>query len=436
MPCLLCDATAEQHEKIWCAYASRLNLRDAWRMSMRTLELEDGQLTDEEVQEHLFEHHWVQPSPPGKFHRSLALQEALTTFPRHLFWLLRAIYRAKALSERQIYAMFYLQAAPDGLELRERFKQDLRRLVFRSFLYQHWPENRGALAYEDPGPYYFLNRQAIPVVERLEGVTLEFTTYTTSLQQVHEFQLEHDARMLDVVVAMRECLYDRVFPYGDEQMAAMVGIEHWYSPVQLESHLVLPNKEEVNFAPSALLGVRMESQSGNLSTLLPVWLEYDRGTEEPEDVARGITYYAAYYATSEYKQLFPRLAEHQTPGPLICVCESPYRRDEVAEAFGELLGERQVPVYFTDRQTFCHDPYREDILYAAGAERQRYALLERMLHHCDALVAQRVFAGTDRLTDRSAREILGGKSGRRPGAKPAADVGVDLSAWGARPESG
>lgn len=437
MGCVLCECEQEIADRVWYAYAARLNLKDATRAARR--QLTEHKIAPKDVAEHLFEHHYVQPSPPGRtLHRSLALQEAMTTFPRYLYHLLRALYRAKALSERQIYAMFYLRQAPDGDHLRERMRQDLQRLVFRSFLYRHWPENQGALSFEDPGPYYFLNRQAIPIVERLEGVELPFSSYTTSVRQVEEFNLEHDARMLDLIVALREKLYRRSFPWKKGEFYAHLGIDHWYAPLQLYTELDIKtqNGQNVVFTPAAVLGIRLESRDGELSTVLPLWLEYDRGTDDADAVGEHLLYYAHYYSCEKYRKMFPRLAQHRNPGPLVCVCESPYRRDEVMDAFYARVGERPLPVYFVDRRTFCHDPYQASLLLSVSTPDARYDLLERVLHHNRVLLERHVFSATDHLTDPPAEQILSEQAGqqrrspRQSQQPPAALEGVDLSVWG------
>lgn len=431
MECVLCAAEAEDQEKVWHAYGSRLNFRDPWRVAQNQLNLID--ITLEEVEEHLTHHAWVQPSPLGKLYRSLALQEALTTFPRYLFYLFRALYRAKALSQKQIYSMFYLDQGADSTELKAKMESELRRLVFRGYLYRHWPENKGALDYEDPGPYYFINRQGIPIVERLEGIPsgdLEFTSYITSLSQVLEFNLEHDARLMDAVVAMRERLYRRTFDWQESELQMHVAIEHWYAPVQLHAHLTLEDGRELNFTPAALIGIRAETRDGSLSSLLPLWFEYDRGVDEPEQVVESIVLYGEYYKSSAYQTMFPRLVEHNATGPLICICESPYRRDEISALLSEVLPEQPVPLYLTDRQSFVHDPYATGILTSPQNPGKRYTLTERLMEHNRVFIQQRVLSGTDHLHDPSTTELLSDRHNAGSG-KPAKKKGgsPDLSAW-------
>jgi hypothetical protein len=308
-------------------------------------------------------------------------------------------------------------------------EQELRRLTFRSFLYQLWPENAGTLAFDDPGPYYFLNRQACPVVERLEGMapqSLPFGAYVTSLSQVREFYLERDSRLMDVIVAMREGLYRRNFSIGEREVAAHLGIEHWYAPVQLHCELTVPgHAEPVHFAPSALIGMRLESRDGALSTLLPMWFEYDRGTEDVESTVEEVLRYANYYGSDEYRRRFPRLAEQNNPGPLIVLCEDAYRREEVAAALRSRLGGRSIPVYFSERPTLLHDPYAEDLLVSVAAGGERYALLDRLLAHNKPLLDRRVFAGTDRLTDPLTSQLAAETPASSASPKPP----PDLSAW-------
>lgn len=437
MECPLCTCGTSEHDEVWHAYAQNMKLADAHRMAQRRLD--DPSITSEQVDEHLRRHHWVQPSPPGKLHPSLALQEALVEFKRHEFYLLRALYRAKALSARQIYALFYLDHAVDGPDLQQRLADDLHRLTFRSFLYQHWPENRGALTFDDPGPYYCLNRQAIPIINRLEDTSVAFNSYTTSIAQIQEFNLEHDCRFHDVIVALRQSLYRRSFSLAGREVQAHVGVEHWYAPVQLNTHLKLLDGQEVNFTPAGLLGVRLESRDSDLSTLLPLWLEYDRGTHDADLVAQSVLCYGNYFNSPDFKKRFPRLAEHKSTGPLVVICESAYRRDEVAQALEARLGGKRVPVYLTDRPTVSHDPYTPGILTTPGGGDERFTLLDRLVEHSRTLIQHRVYVGTDRLTDPSVSEVLarrakssGGQADdpAKKAAKAKPDNTFDLSGFG------
>ena len=427
--CVICNADQEESDRVWYAYAGRLRLRDALRVAQK--QWPDAELTSELVQAHLHHHPFVQPTPPGKLNRGMALQEALAGFRRHSLFLLLAIYRAKSLSARQIYQFFYLDHAEDSEDLRALMARDLRKLSYRSFLYQLWPENVGTLSFPDPGPYYFLNRQACPVVERLEGLessSLPFGQYVTSISQVKEFYMERDARFMDVVTAMRAGLYQRSFLLEGREVTVHLGVEHWYAPVQLFCELPNPNGGEgSHFAPSGLFGLRVESRDGALSALLPVWFEYDRGTEEADETVDEILRYAAYYSSSFYKTKFPRLAAHNNPGPLIVLCDDAYRRQEMVLALRDRVGDRHVPIYFTERPTLLRDPYAQGVLTGIADPDRHYSLLERVVHHNKALIDQRVFAGTDRLTaptiaQLAARAETASRSDKR-------DDRLDLSAW-------
>ena len=400
--CPICQADPKQQENIWYAYADRMVLKDAFRAARRLL---GPDIQWAQVNEHLYQHHWVQPAPPGRLQRNLALQEVITTFSNYMYHMLRAVWRARALSRRQLYAMFYLDSAEDGEELRELFGRDLQRLVFRSFLYQHWPENKGALQFEDPGPYYFLNQKAIPLLERLEGQELGFNDYIPSLAKIKEFNLEHDTRFLDVLVQLRSTLYNRSFNWNEERLTCHLGVEHWFPGHMVQTHLSLPSGKEIVFEPAALVALRAESHSGALSTLLPCWFEYDRSTKDLSEIVDRILAHQVYHRSVSFQNLFPRMAEHHSPGPLVVVCDSSYRRDEVAATLSGQLSGQPAAIYLTDRPTLIHDPYGEGILVAPG-QQQRYSLLERLLEHNRCLIDHRAFSGHDHLTDRPAAEML------------------------------
>jgi hypothetical protein len=425
MDCVICQADFEEQGKVWHAYANKLRLRDALRIAQRTWP--EAGLTSEMVRAHLREHHYIQPSPAGTLDRGLALQEALTTFPRSWYYLMLALYRGQALSRDQIYRMFYLDHADNSDQLREKLLSDLQRLAFRSFLYQVWPDTISTLRFEDPGPYYFLNRQAIPLVERLEGLetnSLPFGMYVTSQQQVQEFYLERDARFLDVVVSMREHLYRREFEISGKPCHVHLGVEHWYAPSQLYTEL-----DGENFAPSGMAALRVESRDGTFSTLLPVWFEYDRGTEDAEETADEILRYAKYFESEKYAQMFPLLHEHKNPGPLVIICEDAYRREEVSRILGAKLAGQDAPIYLTERSTMLHDPYAPNVLSPTADKPQRYSLIERMLAHSQALINKHVFSGTAHITDPSARELS-----KQSGSSNIQSAEVDLSAWGGNQE--
>jgi len=426
MECAICNAELEEQEKVWHAYAHRLRLRDAVRVAQRTWPQDE--LTSEMVRTHLREHHYIQPSPPGKgLNRSMALQETLTTFQRPWFYLMLALYRGQALSRDQIYRMFYLDHAENSDQLRDKLLADLQKLSYRSFLYQVWPDTISTLRFEDPGPYYFLNRQAVPLVERLEGLesgSLPFGMYVTSQQQVQEFYLERDARFLDVIVTMREQLYRREFELMGKMCHVHLGVEHWYAPVQLHTEV-----EGQPFSPSGLVALRAESRDGTFSTLLPVWFEYDRGTEDAEETSDEILRYAKYFESDAYRSKFPLLAENRSPGPLVVLCEDAYRREEIGRMLGAKLGQQAAPIYLTERPTMMQDPYAPDVLVPVGDSDQRYGLLERMIFHTQTLISRHILSGTAHLTDPPAKELLG--KNNPTGVSPS---DVDLSSWGSGSE--
>lgn len=433
--CPICALADEEHDRIWHAYGARINLRDSFKVATRIFAGKEPevQISEEQVAEHLLGHHWVQPTPLGKFNRSFALQEAMTSFPRHLLLLLRALYRARALSKQQIYRLFYLDHAPDSQALRDQIDRELQALTFRSYLFCHFPENKGALTFEDEGPFYFINRQAIPLVEHLEGTELEPGTYTTSIAQVQEYFLEHDTRFLDVIVRLREALYQRPFPYGQSQLTAHLGLDHWYAPAQL--HCPLPSPSGVGtieFSPAAALGFRVEVRDGSMNTLLPLWIDYDRGTEQVDEMADGLLLYAAYYGDSAYRQRFPRLAEHRTPGPLLVICENAWRCQQLAEALHERFGDQDVPVYLADRSTLMQDPYAPNILISPTQSQARFSLLERLLTCSRPLITARAFAATDHLHDPLPATLLAEAGAKAPASVSAPGKQtpkVNLSAW-------
>jgi hypothetical protein len=319
--------------------------------------------------------------------------------------------------------MFYLDHAENSDQLREKLLADLQRLSFRSFLYQVWPDTISTLRFEDPGPYYFLNRQAVPLVERLEGLesgSLPFGMYVTSQQQVQEFYLERDARFLDTIVSLREHLYRREFEISGKHCHVHLGVEHWYAPAQLYTEL-----GDDNFAPSGMVALRIESRDGTFSTLLPAWFEYDRGTEDAEDTANEILRYAQYFESGKYKEMFPLLAEHKNPGPVIVICEDAYRREEISRIIGIKLAGQSAPIYLTERPTLLHDPYAAQVLSPAGDATERYSLVERMIAHSQAIISKHVFSGTAHLTDPPARELS-----QQSGLGHIQAAEVDLSAWG------
>lgn len=397
MNCLICAAEEESSNQVWYAYANRLRMRDAVHSAQKLI---SPDLTYDQVAEHLREHQYIQPPPPGKgLNRSLALQEALTSFPRYWFYIMLAMYRAQALSEQQLYKMFYLDHAKDSVSLQKQMKSDLQRLSSRSFLYRVWPESLAhTIEFEDAGPYYFLNRQSIPLVERLEGLeseSLAFGAYVTSAAQVQEFYLERDARFLEVIVALRSGLYRRESTLAGKSAIVHLAIENWYAPIQLHCEI----SEGDPFSPAALTGFRCEAPNGSWSHLLPCWWEYDRGTEEAGEIADEVLRYSKYYATERYRQQFPILAAHGCPGPLIVVCEDSYRREEVRSALSARLGDQKVPVYLVERASLIHDPYGEGILLRPGDDAGRYSLLEVVWDHTQKLRDAHALPGTANLTD-------------------------------------
>lgn len=420
MSCLICSADEETANQVWYSYAHRLRMRDALSTAQKTI---DEELTYDQVAEHLRTHEYIQPSPPGKgLNRSLALQEALTSFPPYWFYLMLALYRAQALSEQQLYKMFYLEQAKDSAALIEQMRSDLQRLSSRSFLYRVWPESLAhTLKFEDAGPYYFLNRQAIPLVERLEGLpgeSLSFGAYVTSAAQVQEFYLERDARFLEVIVALRSGLYRREVELEGKSAIAHLAIENWFAPIQLHCEIA----EGEPFSPAALIGIRCEAPDGSWSHLLPCWFEYDRGTDEASEVADEIFRYSRYYGSEHYRNQFPILALHSCPGPLIVVCEDAYRREEVREQLAAKLGDQEIPVYLVERSSLTHDPYGAGILLRPGDEDGRYSLLEVMFEHSKRLREAHALPGTAHLDD---------PAGSTPSAKANPESQrIEVEGWG------
>ena len=416
MECVICNADEEARNQVWYAYANRLKMRDAMRAAHK---LVDDSLTLDQVETHLRDHQYTQPSPPGKgSNRSLALQEALTSFPRYWFYILLAIYRAQALSEQQLYKMFYLDHAKDSAKLQKQMRKDLHRMTSRSFLYRVWPEALAhTLNFEDPGPYYFLNRQAVALVERLEGLASEsmpFGSYVTSAQQVQEFWLERDARFLETVVSMRSGLYRHEMTVEDRAMVVHLAIENWYAPIQLHCELGEGNP----FAPSALMGFRFETRDGGLSHLLPCWFEYDRGTDEASEVAEEVLRYGSYYASEHYHSQFPILSKLSCPGPLIIVCDDAYRREEVRGELSARIGKQLAPIYLVERGSLINDPYGQGILLTPGDDQSRFSLLGVIWDNTLALRESHAMAGTGHLTD-------GGESSSKNKAQQ-----VELGSWG------
>jgi len=99
----------------------------------------------------------------------------------------------------------------------------------------------------------------------------------------------------------------------------------------------------------------------------------------------------------------------------------------MVQALRSRVGDRHVPIYFTERPTLLRDPYAQGVLIGVSSPDRRYSLLERIVHHNKTLIDQRVFAGTDRLTDPTVAQLAArAESSRRPDKR---DERLDLSAW-------
>src|ERR1035437_3374405 len=91
--CELCERDAHAHNKIWYAFASRLEVKDALQVASKL----GVDVDADQVWAHLWAHVYEQPSPAGKFKPQRATQESVATFPLHYYWILRTLYRCKTL---------------------------------------------------------------------------------------------------------------------------------------------------------------------------------------------------------------------------------------------------------------------------------------------------------------------------------------------------
>lgn len=418
--CPLCELDNVNHDNLWRVFGQRLSLKDVKTLFEKQ---NDISISEEQINEHFRFHPVEQPTPEGKkMNRGHALQEAMTTFPKYLHYMFRALYRAKALSQEQIYNMFYLgQASGDSEDIKKVMQDDLFRLTMRNYLYRVYPEQFPNLSFSHQGPFYFIGRQGIPLVEKLEGIVpgeMGPKHYMTNFQNVEPYNMEIDLKFLDTVVALRSKLYNRSFAYNGETTQIHLAIENWFSASELTAQIDLGNARNINFTPDSVVGFRCETRSGELSTLLPLWLSYDRGIDEIADVVDNTLAFGLYFQHEKYKKTFPRLYEQKTPGPVIIICETPHRRDELASALKPQFEQsrREIPIYLTDKETFCTDPYMEGALYSPQQTGKSFDLIERLFYHNQKLIRHRTFTSTDSLDEPSTHQLLASNTLSLPSA--------------------
>lgn len=399
--CVLCQlVTADDHEagtihnRIWYAFGERLNVEDAYHVAMKN----GVEAPREIIQEHLLHHAYEQPQAQGKYKSDRALQEVISTFPEYYYWILRTLYRFKALSEKQIKRIFYEPYYEAPGESDQRFEEDFTRLIFRSFLLKHNITSKGALLYEDEGPYYFLNRQAIPVVENLEKTTLSPKLYTTRSSQVEEFHLEEDSRLNECFTALRTSLYNRSFKIGKRDISLHLSVENVHTSKRMHWLLPKTKKSEAEmFAPSLFAALRMEDNDA-LSVLLPFFFEYDRGTKSIAAVVEKLINYFRFFASEVYEQALPALSDEKHYPPVFVVVDTPFRAAEIIRQVEARVGPRPLALYFCDYETFKHDPWASGIWRAINTdENERFGFLARLLFHSQKLTQSRALHGRDRI---------------------------------------
>ena len=174
--CSLCRSSLDEevHRAIFYAYQEASSLFEA----VARVKAVGVETTPEDLRRHIQYHRPIQPAPHGRFRADEALSKG-QGLPRRRRELLSLVGRVSALSGTHLAEFFYWDGrAAQFASARAACYRDLSQLVKDNFLYRWYPPTAAApsgvrvRAWQHRLSFYFLGRDATPLIEKSEDCTL------------------------------------------------------------------------------------------------------------------------------------------------------------------------------------------------------------------------------------------------------------------------
>lgn len=336
--CALCGADERTHSLVWHAYGVDKNVEKALEVA------QDAGLTEVSVKlirSHFPNHNYDQPAPAKRI-AAEELVKLVEDLPDRHKNIIRAVYRQRVLSTKQIIALFYEPTTTNDKSAAKSAYRELHNLRFNHLLYPFRTEKRKAAEV-----FYALGKHSVPWLEMEEGKLAGDQICITRRDQIKEYQLEHDMLAADVVVQLTRQLYttrdkNNLIPVQGQPMSLSIPTDCWWGERSLRMRFKdLIRGEERMVAPDGFAALRM-NDGRHRQFMLPFFVEWDSGHKKLEDTAEQLASYVDLARSGAIGKRFPQLAVPGYAPPVLLVASTPTRAARISGRAKELIEEKRL----------------------------------------------------------------------------------------------
>lgn len=334
--CALCLLSLDEdvHRTVFYAYQEAANLRDAV-IKIKEIGIDT---TPEELRTHIQYHRPIQPQPHNRLRSANALYNA-EALPSRLQAILSLVSRVPALSGTHLAEFFYWNGKPEHLaSARAACYRDLSRLVKDNFLYRWYPPTTAGptgariRAWQHRLSFYFLGRDAVPLIEKTEGRTLsrantDWVVSSDDLPEPHEvFAAGAAGESVAALTrqANRLAAIDAFLLGNKGRFNLELATDSWFGPKRLTG--LNKSKQRPVWGLAAF---RVYPQGGDEDFLSPFLYEYDDGLRPQKDVAESLLRFIDMKRNGSIGKWFPQLQKAHVFPPILLISSDPFRLESL-----------------------------------------------------------------------------------------------------------
>lgn len=394
--CSLCLSSLDEeiHKAIFYAYQEAANLVEA----VARVKVVGVETTPEDLRRHIQYHRPVQPAPRGRFRADDALARG-QSLPKRLRDILSLVGRVPALSGTHLAEFFYW----DGREAqfasaRAACYRDLSRLVKDNFLYRWYPATASApsgvrvRAWQHRLSFYFLGRDAVPLIEKSEDCTLarggDWISSVEDLPPSHEL-FATGAASENIAALARQARQMTAGGSSGAQGPAEIQLatNSWFGPMRLA--LANRGRQRPDWGLAAFR-FKPQDQPG---VLAPFLYEYDDGLRAQGDIVESLLKFIDLKRSGGLGDRVPQLGQGGFFPPLLVISTEPFRLESLRRS-AQLAARKRgatkdLPIIVCADQTTVHAVGLSGeswvSLWDAAATPRRHRLVDVLNHQAKGL---------------------------------------------------
>jgi hypothetical protein len=358
-------------------------------------------VNEKQVEEHFSEKHRIeQPALPGQILNESFMEITREILPREEK-LLHAMYRHRVLTAPQIAEVFYRKNGKNAQAAKKKAQGDLKNLAQKHLLFRYFPSKEDIALKARPPQFaklglWYLGKRAVPYIMEEYGLNFH-PPYANGAITVSNDTMMHDIRASDVFVSLARAINNNEGKVDTEwgKITLSYDEDNWYGPGPRSLSLGFQDPTTLfwtRIKPDGFATLSIQRSRKLKKSLLPFWVEYDRGTKSVKDVAEQLFAYHLLALSGAAGARFPDLQAEGYAIPVLIVFYDKKQMNAVQKRLSEIAQDIGVssgaPIALALDADWRKDPFAEGVVKDAWSGKEM-SFLSYLVRASQALHEQR-----------------------------------------------